>query len=165
MVHRKSIPENAPPDLIERDLAATRTDMSGTIDEIRERFSAAHLKAEVRENISEKITRARARGEELANRVKDAAIRFGRSARTNSRQAGNSVLRSLRDDPAAARVVAFELGAMVVIIAQGVLKRSATRPQNPAEQVIRDKNLTLEEVQEKVKKAALAPEGSFRKAA
>ncbi|OGW35535.1 MAG: hypothetical protein A2010_09415 [Nitrospirae bacterium GWD2_57_9] len=161
MAQNRTITKETPPEVIERDIAETRTELSRTIGEIQERFSAAHFKAEVKEIIRGKVDYAKARGKELAGRAKDSAMKLNRAARKSSQEAKKGLLRSIEKDPSAARVIAFEAGALLVMIGQRLMKRKAATPSH----VLPEQKITLEEAQEKVKAAALAPEEKLKKAA
>ena len=120
-----------------------------------------HFKAEVKEIIRGKVDYAKARGKELAGRAKDSAMKLNRAARKSSQEAKKGLLRSIEKDPSAARVIAFEAGALLVMIGQRLMKRKAATPSH----VLPEQKITLEEAQEKVKAAALAPEEKLKKAA
>ncbi len=133
MAQQKIITKDTPPDVIERDIEETRAEMSETIDELQERFSAAHFRAEVKEHIRRKIGYAEERGKELTGRAKVTALKFGRVARGSSQEVKNSLLRSIQKDPAAANIIAFEAGVLLVIAAQNLMKR---KPAAEAESLL-----------------------------
>lgn len=122
MARQSSIPKDTPPDVIERDIMATRLKMSRTLDQIQERFSAAHIKGVVKETFKARMNSAGSRANELAGRAKDSALRLARAARDRSQRAKQGLLRFIKEDPSAARIIAFEAGALLVILAQDMMK-------------------------------------------
>jgi hypothetical protein len=163
MVQKTIITKDTPPDVIEKDIAITRKEMSETIDEIEERFSLEHWKAAT----TETINNAASRGKELANRARGSALRFGRAARDRSLNTKNSALRFIKDNPSAARIMAFELGAWIVIAARLMNRKRATQTSRGSGRTdyAKAKITSIEEVEQKVKKAATTPEEGFKKAA
>lgn len=168
MPDKKNITKDTPPDVIERDIARTRNEMSNTIDEIEERISAEHWKAVVREKVREKKDSAVALGKELADKVKVSASRFGRSAGEKSSMAQDRALRFIKNNQVAASAVAFELGAWIAIAAQSAIKkkrRAAQSREAGGSEYAKAKIMSIEEVEQKVQKAALSPEEGQKKAA
>lgn len=168
MAEKKIITKGTPPDLIEKDIANTRKEMSGTIGEIQERLSVEHWKAVAGETIREKVSAAASRGRELAARARESAQRFGRAARKNSWKAKDRVLQFMKDNPSAARVIAFELGAWTVIASTSLLSRKREKrmkKESGPTEYAKAKIMSIEEVEQKVERAALKPEEEFKKAA
>lgn len=81
MAEKTNITKDTPPEMIAQDIARTREEMSGTVNEIQERLSPAHLKEEAKGKIRET--------------VRDAASRIGNTARDT----GSSVLNVVKTYP------------------------------------------------------------------
>ncbi len=145
-----------PPDAIERDIAKTRGELDKTIDEIEEKFSTAHWKAVAKETIGDKAEIARARGRLFADKAKETSSRLWLSARSNASKAKTGFLLFLKNDPLAAAIIGYELGVLVVAVSQGLAKRSVNSKAGSKE-----KTISLEDIEEKVRKAALTPEQTF----
>jgi hypothetical protein len=168
MADRKIISKDAPPDVIEQDIARTRGEMSNTIDEIQERLSARHWKGVIRETIREKMDRAAAGGRELADRARESARTFGRAARERSLDIKEKVPRFVQDKRTGLSFMAFELGAWLVIAARGAINKKRelrTGKTSGPTRYAKAKIMSIEDVEQKVEKAALSPEEGFRKAA
>jgi ElaB/YqjD/DUF883 family membrane-anchored ribosome-binding protein len=83
---KSSVAKDAPPDVLEADIARTRKQLSGTVSEIQERLSPAHMKDEAKEKLRESTV----------DRWKDAASRFG----TAARERGANVMDTIRSSQA-----------------------------------------------------------------
>lgn len=92
MAEKTNITRDTPPEMIEADIARTRREMSGTVNEIQERLSASHLKDEVKEKLRESTVD---RVKDAANRVRNAASRFGSAAK----ERGSTVVDQIRTNP------------------------------------------------------------------
>jgi hypothetical protein len=169
MAEKTTITKDSPPDVIEQDIVRTRKEMSETIDEIVERISTEHWKAVARETIREKVNSAASRGKALAGRARDSALKFGRVARDRSLNAKGPVLQFIKNNQTAALVIGFELGAWIVIASKSLMNRKRkmrVTEEAGGTEYARAKIMSIEEVEQKVKEAALAPEEeSFKKAA
>jgi hypothetical protein len=168
MAEKRTISKDVPPDVITKDIAVTRGEMSHTIDEIQERLSARHWTGVVKETVMEKVDRAKAGGKEFADRTRESARKFGRAARERSAEVKDRMPQVLNDKRAAASALAFELGAWIVIASRSAINRKRRlqmeKASGPADYA-KAKIMTIEEVEQKVEKAALAPEEGSKKAA
>ncbi len=81
MAQKTNITKDTPPEMIEQDIARTREEMSGTVNEIQERLSPTHLKEAAKGKIRET--------------VRDATSRIGITAR----DAGSSILNVVKTYP------------------------------------------------------------------
>ncbi len=75
----------SPPGTIEQDIARTRQEMSGTVNEIQERLSPRHIKDEAKEKIRASTV----------DRMRNAANRFGDAAQN----AGSTAIDAIRSNP------------------------------------------------------------------
>ena len=166
MAERKTISKDMPPEVLEKDIARTRGEMSHTIDEIQERLSAQHWTGVVKETVRDKMNRAAASGKELTDRTRESARKFGRAARKRSQEVKDRVPQFVKQNRTAFSIMAFELGAWIVIGARSAMNRKRElRLKEDAGEYARAKIMSIEEVEQKVEKAALAPEQGFKKAA
>jgi hypothetical protein len=78
---KSSVTKDTPPEVLEADIARTRKQMSGTVSEIQERLSPAHLKDETKEKLRESTV----------DRWKDAASRFGTAAKERGANAMDTI--------------------------------------------------------------------------
>lgn len=166
MAEKTMITKNTPPDVIERDIASTRKELSETIDQIQEKFSAEHWKAVAGETVREKADIAAAWGKELADRAGESMRKFSRAARETSLKARGRVVEFIKNNPSAARMIGFELGVLAVIAFESLWKRkSAIRREAGRADYAKAKVISIDDVAQKVKQAALTPEEEFKKAA
>lgn len=110
MADKLVVTKETPPGDIERDIASTRKEIGGTLNEIKERFSLNHFKEEAKDKIREK------------------ADRFISSVRTMSLAAQQSVMNAknrgqqiIHDNPVAVGMAALGVGALMLLVI--VLKR------------------------------------------
>ena len=166
MAERKSITKDTPPDVIERDIEKVRGEITQTISEIEERLSPGHWRWVAREKIKGKARSAASRGKQLAGRAKDSASRIGVAAQDGASKATNRVLLFMKEDPMAARIIAFELGVLIAAFWQdrkkAKLKREAGRPQLLAEERAAE---TIESVQQPAGREVQVRKQEFKKAA
>lgn len=166
MAEKKNINKGIPPDLIEKDIVRTRNEMSHTIDEIEERLSAEHWRSVVKEKAKEKKDSAVAFGKKWAEKAKSSARSIGRSASQKSSNAQDQAMQFIKNNQVAASAIAFEVGAWIAIAAQRAVKnRAGKKKEAGGTEYAKAKIMSIEEVEEKVQKAALSPEEGHKKAA
>ncbi len=92
MAEKTNITGEAPPEMIAQDIARTRQEMSGTVNEIQDRLSPGHVKERAREGIRDA---ASAR----MSRIRESASTFGRSVQQTAKDTGASVADVVRNNP------------------------------------------------------------------
>ncbi len=112
MVDKLIITEETPSDAIERDISNTMSEISGTLNEIMERFSVNHFKEEAKDRIKEK-----------ARRVLSSVRTMSLAAQQRVMNAKNRGQQIIHDNPVAVSMAALGVGAVILML---VLKRRKT---------------------------------------
>lgn len=92
MAEKTDITGDTPPELIEKDIARTREQMTGTVGEIQERLSARHLKQEAKDSIRETTA-------DKVNKMKNAATRMRQSMSQTAKESGTTVINAVKSNP------------------------------------------------------------------
>ncbi len=166
MAENKSITKDMPPDIIERDIAKVRGEITETISQIEERLSVGHWKWVMKEKVRSKALSAASRGKQLAGRAKDSASRIGLAAQDSASKATNRVLQFVKDDPVAARIIAFELGALIAAVWQDQNKKKMKKETDTTLLLAEESAVqTIEGVQQPAKREVQVQKEQFKKAA
>jgi ElaB/YqjD/DUF883 family membrane-anchored ribosome-binding protein len=92
MAEKTDITKETPPETIRHDIERTREELSGTVNEIRDRLTPGHLKEHAKESFRETAA-------ERAGRVKDAASRMGQNLGQAAKETGSTFMASVRNNP------------------------------------------------------------------
>ena len=112
MVDTLIVTKETPSDVIERDIASTRKEISGTLNDIRERFSVNHFKEEAKDKIREKARQAMSSVRTMSLAAQESVI--------NAKNRGQQII---HDNPVAVSMAALGVGALILML---VLKRRKT---------------------------------------
>ncbi|OGW37931.1 MAG: hypothetical protein A2010_13175 [Nitrospirae bacterium GWD2_57_9] len=92
MAEKTNITRDLPPETIQQDIARTRQEMSGTVEQIKDRLSPAHMGEHAKETIRETTA-------DRMNRIKNAASRMGGAISSTARDTGSNVLDAVKSNP------------------------------------------------------------------
>jgi gas vesicle protein len=92
MVEKTDITGDTPPEVIEKDIARTRQEMSGTVGEIGERLSAVHLKEQAMDTIRETTT-------DKVNKMKNTASRIGQNISHTAKESTSTMINAVKNNP------------------------------------------------------------------
>lgn len=129
MAEKTNITRDMPPGSIQQDIARTRHDMSGTVEQIKERLTPSHVGEHAKENIRETAA-------EGMSRIKSAASRMGGAISTSAKDTGSTVLDAVRNNPVPLAMIGAGIAWLMVnrsTAASGLAERGSALKEKAGE--------------------------------